>query len=195
MKKTAVLLTLILALYASGCAKTEPQNTKEPPSQTAVSVSESTDVTPSASEESSLEPVSVPSVNPIKEASIIVNEVDDEEGTIYIGQSSLDVNSIFYQNDIEIKSGDDDSSCTDYLEISFFKGKVDGILVMALSEIPTSLGLNFGDSLEQMTDIYGTEYKVVLEFTNGVGYEYEVGDHIFYVEFYDEKVAKWGIHK
>ncbi|NLA87661.1 MAG: DUF5050 domain-containing protein [Clostridiales bacterium] len=154
----------------------------------------------------------MPSVTP--ETQKHVNEQDDKKGMIYLGLSMDELIRILDKNDMGHAKIEDSEGSGDYVIESgwnnsyigiYFDGetdRVDGIEVSGPEPVPataTQKGLNIGNSLEKMVELYGYDYITdTIEFTNGdtyTIYTYKLGDHNFDVEFSSDGVRSWRIRE
>jgi hypothetical protein len=124
---------------------------------------------------------------------IIINEIDDKKGTFYLGQSYIDVSSILNDCEVEVLQGNDSTLVTECFHITFYDSKVNGIFVEKPSEMPTSYGLNFGNSVVIMEKLYGTDYTRVDYSSDTFECIYIFDGHVFHVGYKDDKMFEWGI--
>lgn len=143
----------------------------------------------------------------MKNAQIVVTERSDEKGIIYLGMNFddvrlwLDTMDIWYEGYFTPTDPNDLSIGYDGLftvEFSVWtdtdnKNEVYGIAV--LENIPTMSGLNLGDSLDIMIELYGDDYIIYQTFDGTNIYEYDMGSHYFQVNIFDDKVDAWKISK
>ncbi len=202
----AIIIVLLSVICLNGCSElapldnTSPALTSPSPETAAETEPELSSPQPSFDSASSFETLETvfPSGSATNDKQIIINEINDKEGTFYLGQSYQDASSILYDREIEILQGSDTMLYTDQFEFSFFESKVNEIKVRAGSQLQTTLGLNFGDSFNTMIKLYGTNYtsrtQTSIE-TQYEYYEYIIDDHAFCVEFYSGKVSAWLLYK
>lgn len=198
MKKRLLFLILITVLSFCGCMASGRQNAGDDmtPANTSALYPAASQQPSSGSSNSTITDSpetadgTTQTKNPEVAAPITVDEVSDA-GTFYLGQSYGDISSILYDRGIEILQGTDDALNTDGFGFSFYKGKAYEIYVDAPSKIPTVKGLDFGDSVDRMTELYGTDYKRWAYAPECVVYEYTIGDHYFQVQFLNGKVDSW----
>ncbi|WP_315082070.1 hypothetical protein [uncultured Clostridium sp.] len=137
---------------------------------------------------------------------ITINEKSlDENSTFYFGMSKEDVISkldkfkIKVENEIEISSSKDDPQYGNKQiwtqDISFTFNKENKLSVINIKEnLPTSLGLKEGDSIEKLESLYGKNYSKY-KTDNGFIYEYSINNYYFHVFLENEKVTEWEISK
>lgn len=214
MRKSAVIafimiLTVITCLY--GCTKADPQSTENTTLiLTSPSVESSPDTKPSTSIELTIKPSAStvqPSSEPQTVASdstqpaeisplpITINEMTDgKDDTFYLGQPYADAARIL-NVDLGniIEQATDDFIEARGLGISYVNKIAVNISLVETSHLPTTLGLNFGDSYEKMTDLYGTKYTEKIIDTDYSAYDYKIGSHYFGVFLYKGEVCSWEI--
>ncbi|HRR50112.1 MAG TPA: hypothetical protein P5293_09215, partial [Bacteroidales bacterium] len=59
--------------------------------------------------------------------------------------------------------------------------------------IPTKLGLEIGDSIEKMEQLYGTEYEKSIRGDNEIGFSYDMGEYTFWGIFKDNELILWSV--
>jgi hypothetical protein len=137
---------------------------------------------------------------------VIVNEqAKGANGKFYIGMKSQDISAVLDsmniqdRNEIEITS---DENAWDWgnkvLTAGDFKFTFDEDDILYKIDIggniPTTLGLNIGDLLQKMDEIYGDTY-ISYKTDNENIYEYTVSDQYLRIYFRNDKISKWGISK
>lgn len=156
--------------------------------------------------------------NESKNSSKKVNNPTYSNSKIAINEKSLDENSTFYfgmskesvisklnklnlkiENEIEITTSENDPEWGNKQiwtkDISFTFDKNNKLYAISIKkDIPTSLGLKRGDSIERLEKLYDKNYtKHKLDI--GFAYEYVINDYYFSVCFENGKVTEWKISK
>ncbi|AOR25137.1 hypothetical protein [Clostridium taeniosporum] len=137
---------------------------------------------------------------------ITINEKSlDKNSTFYFGMSKEDLTSklnkikLAIENEIEITSSENDPEFGNKQiwtkDISFSFNKENKLYAINIKEnIPTSLGLKNGDSIEKLEKLYGKDYA---KYKTDIGllYQYCINDCYFKVYFENGKLTEWGISK
>lgn len=142
----------------------------------------------------------------VKNNDVIVNEqAKGANGKFYLGMTRQDISAVLDsmniqdRNEIEITS---DKNAWDWGnkvltagDFNFTFDEDDRLYTIDIGgNIPTTLGLNIGDSLQNMEKIYGDTY-VSYKIDDGNICEYTVNDHYFWIYFRNSKICDWGISK
>jgi len=141
------------------------------------------------------------------ESKIFINEksVKDKTSTFPFGMSKnelmikLEKLKLEVKGEIEITSSKEDPELGNSVvltdDISFSFDKNNQLYAIKVSQnIPTSLGLKNGDSLEKTEKLYGTNYKKYNP-ENGFVYEYRFNNHYFKVFIEQDKITGWAVSK
>ncbi|KYH30052.1 hypothetical protein CLTEP_26930 [Clostridium tepidiprofundi DSM 19306] len=142
------------------------------------------------------------------ESKIFINEksVKDKKSTFPFGMSKdelmikLKKLKLKVKGEIEITSSKEDPELgnpiimTDDISFSFDRNNQLLYAIGIKQNIPTSLGLKNGDSLEKIVKLYGTNYKKYNP-GNGFVYEYCFNNHYFRVFIEQDKVTGWAVSK
>lgn len=190
MRKYLIIITLFLTLFFTGCNNISNQSTQ------------------SKDTENKQE---TPSNSPAKSGSsqnkdIGVNEqANGERGIFYLSMSRQDVIAVLKDmkidtsNEVEITSHPEAWNYGNKLLFaggySFeFDKEYKLYEIRVQNDVPTTLGLKQGDSIDNMEKLYGKNYNKN-RVDNSILYSYKIGDHYFWVYFEKDKVKMWGIHR
>jgi hypothetical protein len=200
-KAVALIIALFLVISLNGCARIEHKvtATESPTPPSTESSAPASDIEapyPNNDAELYNENVQFP------EGTVLVNEQDNnKQGLFYLGMSKDEVRSVLEDNRINFVMQESDTGEANFLfefylfDDSFALGLAnDSIYSIGIygdspvDATSTQSGLNLGDTLEKMVELYGSDYKVVDE-----GYVYVIGDHSFLVRFKSNAVTGWEI--
>ena len=179
MKKYNFILLIVLLLFFVGCANIEKT----------VKTENKGNVTLSATNDKIF--IDVKSMD---ETSTFPFRMTKDNVVIKLKELKLEV-----KNEIEITSEEDDPEFgnkqiwTDGIIFSFDKNN-DLYCINVNENIPTSLHLKKGDSLEKTENLYGKKYTKHNTDTALV-YEYTFADHYFRVFLEEDKVTQWVVSK
>jgi hypothetical protein len=146
----------------------------------------------------------------ILQDTVLVSELDKDEGLISLGMTRDDITAVLEEKGIYFDSmvssegkGDywiEFLLFDDYVEIFISNYVVNNIQIsgsIPLKITSTQSGLNFGDTFDKMVELYGDGYTIDMSPIPGEerykAYEYEISDCHFYVYFLDDAVARWRI--
>lgn len=212
MKKYKIILPILLSLVAIGCSNSK--TTTEVKDKEVKTVNKTVTDKDSSSKDSS----TTSKVAEEKNKTSNKKDSSNSNANIIIDVKSMDNNSTFsfgmskdsvksklkdlkleVNNEIEITDGKDSKELgnkqlwVDGISFSFDKNS-QLYCVSVNEEIPTSLEIKKGDSLEKIESIYGKDYiKHATEL--GTIYEYTFGNHYFRAVINDGKLTEWTVSK
>ena len=197
-KAVGIIIALFIMLPLSSCAQSKFNTTATTPQQSAFP---SANKTPAATS-GNISTQSAPSLstspqvtrNKYDPKKIIIDEMtDDNKGTVYLGQDSVDTRQIMRSLGVYF-NGDDTLAYSDSYAFYFGeKGTLNKIEVLPSSLISTKAGLAFGDNYDNMVKLYGTDFLKKDINSDAALYRYTIGRHCFYVKLEKGLVTEWGI--
>jgi hypothetical protein len=156
----------------------------------------------------------IQSTNELEEREVIIDELNaTESGIIYLGMTmdefwnALEIANIDRKKLTRVEITDHPASWhygNIYLEsvdCSFEFNKENRLHSIRIEKtipgkgkfIPTKLGLEIGDSIEKMEQLYGTEYEKSIRGDNEIGFSYDMGEYTFWGIFKDNELILWSV--